>query len=101
MDELGLRVARKVAETTSRRGFLGWIGKGAAIALGVATAGAVGTESAAAAPKKTRCCLYQCGDRLRKRCLEPTELCPTIAGCTRIGTTTASTCKEACEFIVA
>jgi hypothetical protein len=61
MDELGLRVARKVAVATSRRGFLGWVGRGAAAALGVATAGVLlGNREAQAAPNR---CAVLCADQ--------------------------------------
>jgi len=60
MDEVVDRLARKVAEATSRRGFLGWVGKGAAVALGLASAGALGAGGAAAQQQSQvgKCCTY-------------------------------------------
>jgi hypothetical protein len=68
MDELSLRTARSIAVATSRRGFLGWLGKGAAIAVGAATAVALGTPRAYAQPSPFQaCCIYACGGRFNRR----------------------------------
>jgi hypothetical protein len=112
MDELGLRVARKVAVATSRRGFLGWIGKGAAAALGVATAGAFSAQTAAATPATKTCCAYSCltpggASNVKTRCVRfvsGVSDCPAPpAGCTLCGvalgpSNCGDTCKAALNF---
>lgn len=73
MDEFGLRVARQVAVATSRRGFLGWVGRGAAAALGVATAGVLlGNREAQAAPNP---CAVLCADQPGARGAQCRQVC--------------------------